>query len=186
MDTDPIAQFLLWQKEADAYDRTAAVLATCTRDNIPYARTILVKDVTADGFTFYTNMNSTKGKNLFDNPRAAIVFYWNERQVIGRGNVFLVDEKEADTSFAFRPRSSRAVTTISKQSQELTDETLFLNAVKKLENSSDPIGRPKHWVGFRLKPYAMEFFLAGKHRLNKRYLYLLQSDGKWKISRLYP
>ncbi|QHD65129.1 pyridoxine/pyridoxamine 5'-phosphate oxidase [Neorickettsia findlayensis] len=185
MDADPITQFLLWQKDADAYDRTAAVLATCT-NNIPYARTVLVKDVSADGFTFYTNANSTKGKNLFDNPKAAIVFYWNERQVIGRGDIFLVDEKEADTNFAYRPRKSRAVTTISKQSQELVSETLFLSEVEKLENSSDPIRRPKHWVGFRLKPHTMEFFLAGEHRLNKRYLYLLQSDGKWKISRLYP
>ncbi|AHX11307.1 pyridoxamine 5'-phosphate oxidase [Neorickettsia helminthoeca str. Oregon] len=186
MHSNPVTQFILWQNSINVPDKTAAILSTCTKAGIPSARTVLIKDVNDDGFTFYTNVNSNKGKNLRENPKAAMVFYWDSKQVTVRGDVYLAEKEKADAYFNLRPRRSKAITALSKQSQELKDEDLFLKEIQELEDSTNEIERPEHWEGFRLKPDSMEFFIADKYRLNKRFLYTLQPDETWKISRLYP
>ena len=190
---NPLAQFRQWFDEAvnaKILLPEAMTLATASPEGKPTARVVLYKDVDEQGFIFYTNYNSRKGKILSANPFGALVFYWEalQRQIRIEGALTKVSPGESDQYFATRPRDSQISALISSQSEVVTCrkelERLAAEAVKRYEGKSIP--RPAHWGGYRLKPAHIEFWQGREARLHDRILYELQRDGTWKISRLAP
>ena len=193
VDPNPIKQFQQWYEEAVAANQPmpdAMTLATSTHDGRPSARVVLLKGVTQEGFVFFTNYNSRKSKELVENPRASLVFYWPEllRQVRVDGTVDQVTAEESDAYFQTRPRDSQIGALVSPQSQIITSreelERKAAELAKLYEHRSIP--RPPHWGGYRLKPISIEFWQWREARLHDRILYELQKNGGWKISRLAP
>jgi len=191
--TDPIEQFLRWQERAKRHqgilEPTAASLATVGKGGQPSVRIILVKQVDARGFVFYTNMQSRKSEELRQNPKAALCFHWMplRLQVRVEGHVEPVSDAEADVYFATRPRESRIGSWSSKQSQPLPDRDVLVKAVaentKKFEGADVP--RPSFWSGWRIVPEQIEFWQEGENRLHERELYVRKGNG-WDVSKLYP
>jgi pyridoxamine 5'-phosphate oxidase len=170
---------------------TAMTLATVDAAGQPSARTVLLKDVDARGFVFYTNFDSRKGAQLLAEPRCALLFHWrwlrDGVQVNVQGSAARVDDAEADAYFASRPRASQAGAWASLQSQELDSrETLEkrLSAVEA-EYLGQAIPRPAHWSGFRVSPVRVEFWYGERHRLHERHVHEF-SDGRWQERMLYP
>jgi pyridoxamine 5'-phosphate oxidase len=165
-------------------------LATSSKKNHPDVRYVLFKGIDSDGFVFFTDYTSKKGRDLSDNPKAAIAFYWHglRRQIRVRGIVEKLSIEKSDIYFAARPHKSQAATLVSKQSAPLPFTTdLNLECDKVLRRFKDKtIERPKTWGGFLLIPHEIEFWQAGKNRLNDRYLYVRKGSEKWKINRLSP
>lgn len=190
---DPTELFGLWYQEAlnvQIKDPTAMVLATCGKDCTPSARVVLLKEYSKQGFVFFTNVNSRKGKELVENPKAALVFYWVElyKQVRIEGKVKLLENDKADDYFASRPKGSQVNAWCSKQSSILEDLQSFKNEMRVIaeEFKDKQIVRPDFWVGFYVIPEAIEFWQGGKHRNHTRYKYQLIENNNWKIDRLYP
>ncbi|WP_410519813.1 pyridoxamine 5'-phosphate oxidase [Candidatus Mesenet endosymbiont of Phosphuga atrata] len=190
---NPIEFFDLWYQEAlqtKVKDQNAMVLATCSKDYTPSARVVLLKEYSKKEFVFFTNVNSRKGKELTENPKAALVFYWVElyRQIRIEGEVKLLESNKADNYFASRPKESQINAWCSKQSSTLEDLYSFRNEMKEMaEKFKDKeITRPDFWVGFCVIPKAIEFWHGGKHRNHTRYKYQLTEDNSWKIDQLYP
>lgn len=196
-DADPIELFQAWMKDAEASepnDANAMTLATATPDGVPSARMVLLKDVDAKGFVFYTNLGSQKAGELTANRVAALVFHWKSlrRQVRVVGDVEPVSEAEADAYYASRHRDSRIGAWASKQSQPL--EGLFeLEArVAKfaVKYAIGEIPRPEFWSGFRIKPRRIEFWHDRPFRLHERVVYIHAEDAPdgegWQKERLYP
>src|SRR5207342_1838601 len=170
---------------------TAMTLATVDAAGQPSARTVLLKDVDARGFVFYTNYESRKGAQLLAEPRCALLFHWkwlrDGEQVNVQGSASRVDDAEADAYFASRPRASQAGAWASLQSQELDSrETLEkrLGAVES-EYLGQPVVRPPHWSGFRVAPTRVEFWYGARHRLHERHVHEF-ADGRWQERMLYP
>jgi len=191
--SNPFSQFGKWWKEAiDAGvdEVNAMTLATASSAGMPDARIVLLKGFNEDGFTFFTNYQSAKGRQLLENPRACLVFFWKEleRQVRISGLVVLVSGKESDDYFNSRPAGSRIGAWASPQSEVIgSREWLEDNEKKFLESfSGTTIDRPSHWGGYRLKPTRIEFWQGRTNRLHDRIQYGLQGNGKWKIERLAP
>ncbi len=190
---DPISLFLTCRREAveagAPLEGTAAVLATATREGIPSARCVLVKEVGPDGFYVYTNRESRKGHDLEQNPRAALCVHWPETGVQFRieGNVDLASDERSDAYFANRPRESQIGAWASTQSRPIAsrEELLarFEEFAKRFEGQ--PVPRPPHWGGYRIVPERIEFWRDGSHRLHDRFLYVREGDG-WRITRLAP
>jgi pyridoxamine 5'-phosphate oxidase len=190
--SDPISLFAEWFGEAEAsepVDPNAMSLATVDGDGLPNVRTILLKGFDADGFVFFTNLNSTKGAELGANPRAALCFYWKSlgRQVRARGPVTPVSAAEADAYFATRARGSRIGAWASRQSEPLESRAVLEEAVASFtEKFGDgDILRPENWSGFRLEPLEIEFWRAGKFRLHDRVRFTRAGEG-WEKTLLYP
>ena len=190
---DPIEQFQEWFEEAVGAKLMmpeAVTLATSTNDGKPSARMVLLKQVDEKGFVFFGNYNSRKGKALADNPNAALVFYWSElaRQARVEGSVEQISPEESDRYFQTRPRESQIGAHASPQSEVVTSraalERMFRDAENRYRNQ--PVPRPSHWGGYRLRAYRIEFWQGRDARLHDRILYELQPDGSWKISRLAP
>jgi pyridoxamine 5'-phosphate oxidase len=153
------------------------------------ARTVLLKGYDERGFVFYTNTLSRKGRQLAENPRAALTFLWAPlgRQVLIEGAVGFVSDDEADAYFASRPRLSQAGAWASRQSEALETKELLEQRVADIEARYEgrQIPRPPHWTGYRLEPDLIEFWAAGEGRLHERDRYWLE-DGQWQYSLLNP
>lgn len=187
----PIEQFLSWfevarQTEAEPERMT---LATVGKDGMPSARMVLLKQVDTRGFVFYTNLNSHKAKQLNENPKAALCFYWPsiQRQVRVQGDVEPVSDEEADSYFHTRPRGSQIGAWASLQSQPLANEQQLKQRLDEYQQKfiGQTVPRPPFWAGFRIKPTQIEFWEAGEYRLHKRTVYQLQHTG-WNCLLLFP
>lgn len=189
---DPFERFGRWLEDAvqTGMDLPNAVtLATADESGAPSARMVLLKGFDADGFVFFTNYTSRKGRELAANPRAALVFYWREldRQVCVRGWVARIAVEESDEYFATRPLGSRLGAWASHQSQaiESRDELLARFNEMQLRYASEDIPRPEHWGGFRLTPDAIEFWTGQPDRLHDRQLFERTASG-WIVRTLSP
>ena len=191
---DPFGLFDEWLKEAEAKelnDPTAMSVASVDAAGMPDVRTILLKGHDADGFVFYTNFESTKGRQLLAQPKAALLFHWKSlrRQVRVRGPVSRVTDAEADAYFNTRHLQSRLGACASDQSRPL-DSRATLEARVKAASERYPDGnvpRPPYWSGFRVTPLAIEFWQDGAFRLHDRVLFQRGKAGEpWTRQRLYP
>lgn len=193
LDPDPIKQFANWFTaaiEAGVRDVNAMSLATAGRDAKPSVRIVLVKAFDQDGFVFFSNYESEKGKQLEANPCAALAFYWFEldRQIRISGKVKKTSRKESQTYFHSRPVGSQLSAWASRQSEAI-DARRVLDArmaemTERFQNK--PVPLPPHWGGYRLKPDMMEFWQGRPNRLHDRFRYTRQADGTWLIDRLAP
>lgn len=167
---------------------TAMQLATCV-DKLPSLRTVLLKKVNEEGLTFFTDFRSRKGKELAENPHAALLFLWkeNERQVIIEGTVQKASRDEAEAYFNKRPRESRLAASVSHQDEVLSSKEPLIEKFESLKKSLEDqdIPLPDYWGGYRLIPNRFEFWQGGAFRLHDRFQYLLKDEG-WLIDRLSP
>ena len=191
---DPIELFRAWMEEAkktEPNDPNALALATSDKDNNPSVRMVLLKDFSKDGFTFYTNLNSQKGNELKDNPKAAMCFHWKSllRQIRITGQIKKVSDKVADEYYNTRGYESRIGAWASKQSTILKnrDELLkSIEAFKQKYNDQSKVPRPDHWSGWNLIPSSIEFWLDGDNRIHERLKYDREETGSWVKSLLNP
>jgi pyridoxamine 5'-phosphate oxidase len=186
LDADPLRQFQRWFDEASAAVPTPekVALATATADGAPSARMVLMKQADERGLVFFTHTTSRKGVELAENPRAAMLFYWEPlgRQVRIEGSVAEIDAAESDAYFDTRPLGARIGANISRQSQLLGSRAALEQLVAQFD--SEP-SRPVTWGGYRLKPDAWEFWQHRDDRLHDRFRYTQSGDG-WLIERLFP
>jgi pyridoxamine 5'-phosphate oxidase len=191
---EPIALFAAWMTEAsqtEPADPNAMSLATVDADGMPNVRIVLLKGFDEDGFVFYTNFNSRKGRELTAHPKAALTFHWKSllRQVRVRGTVERVSDAEADAYYATRPRLAQIGAWASQQSSPLESRLVFEQAVAEVTAKYDgaTIPRPSHWSGFRIVPLVMEFWHDRPFRLHDRVEYERASAPEpWRKTRLYP
>ncbi len=193
MDADPLRQFEKWFQQvlaANLPEPNAMTLATATPDGQPSARMVLLKAFDSSGFTFFTNYDSRKGRELAANPRAALLFFWHElhRQVRIEGTVELVSEAESDAYFHSRPLGSRLSAFASAQSVVIASRAVLEERVRELMQRfpDGEVPRPPHWGGYRVRPVAIEFWQGRPDRLHDRLRYQrVQPDG-WRLERLSP
>jgi pyridoxamine 5'-phosphate oxidase len=188
---NPLALFQLWFDQAikaECPEPNSMTLATADAMGNPSARIVLLKGADQHGFTFFTNYESQKGKDLAVRPQAALLFHWHEleRQIRIKGNVERVTSAESDDYYHSRPPSSRIGAWASPQSAEIPNREFLEEAEKRLkEQFGDAPPRPEHWGGYRLRPTDIEFWQGRPSRLHDRIHYRL--DGvQWKITRLAP
>ena len=188
----PFWQFALWFEEAQQAqipEFNAMTLATATPEGTPSCRTILLKQIDLRGFSFFTNYESRKGKELASNPLACATFYWHEleRQVIFAGKIEKLTRKESEDYFASRPRGSQLGTWASHQDQTLNSREELEEAYRYFEKvyEGHTIPLPPYWGGYRLLPQRFEFWQGRSNRLHDRFCYLLVNK-EWKIERLAP
>jgi len=192
---EALAEFARLFDEAAAAgepDRTAMTLATATLDARPSARTVLLKAFDPRGFVFYTHLDGRKGRELQDNPYAALLFHWPRVrrgvQVRIEGRVHMVPDEEADAYFASRPRGSQIGAWASLQSETLDAREAFDARVAEAERQFEgrDVPRPPRWTGFRVRPRWIEFWHAGEFRLHDRVLYERDVAAHWSKRLLYP
>jgi pyridoxamine 5'-phosphate oxidase len=191
---EPLHLFADWLAEAirsEPADPTAMTLATVDQDGLPNARMVLMKGFDEQGFVFYTNLDSQKGRELDRAAKAALVFYWKSlaRQVRLRGLIERVSDAEADSYFASRPRLAQIGAWASKQSAPLESRMAFEKAIAltMAKFAVGTIPRPPNWSGYRLKPLIMEFWQDRPYRLHDRIEFRRSSAGEpWSKTRLYP
>jgi pyridoxamine 5'-phosphate oxidase len=193
VDPDPIRQFGVWFEEARAavtIEVNAMTLATVSAEGRPSARMVLLKGFDQAGFVFYTNYESRKGRELAENPWAALVLYWGEleRQVRIEGRVARASAEESDAYFVSRPFGSQIGAWASHQSQALEGREALDLRVAELETQyrDQEVPRPPYWGGYRLAPDAIEFWQGRPSRLHDRLRYRLLQDGGWAMERLSP
>jgi pyridoxamine 5'-phosphate oxidase len=191
---DPIDLFATWMDEArnsEPNDANAVALGTSDQNNSPSIRMVLLKNFNKEGFVFYTNLNSQKGNELKDNPKAAMCFHWKSllRQVRINGVVQKVSKEVADEYYNTRDYESRIGAWASKQSSILNNRDELLNSIeeyKKKYNNKKQVPRPDHWSGWNLIPTSIEFWLDGDSRIHERLKYTKDSSGNWNKSLLSP
>jgi pyridoxamine 5'-phosphate oxidase len=190
---DAIEQFDQWWDEAinsELVEVNAMTLATASANGIPDARIVLLKGYDKNGFVFFTNYQSNKGKELLDNPNACLVFFWAalERQVRITGTVAKISGTESDAYFISRPVGSRMGAWASPQSEVITKREEIEENLKNIEQqfSDGNIPRPPHWGGYIVKPVQIEFWQGRPSRLHDRIRYALQVNNNWLIERLAP
>ncbi|HVY45007.1 MAG TPA: pyridoxamine 5'-phosphate oxidase [Minicystis sp.] len=188
---DPLERFraaLAIARAHEPFDPTAMALATADARGRPSVRMVLLKDVDARGFVFYTNYGSRKAHDLDANPFAAVTVHWPklEEQVRAEGPVERLSEAESDAYFASRPRMSRVGAWASRQSEPLASREVLLRRVAEVEaRFPDEVPRPPFWGGFRLVPERVEFWKGRSSRLHDRELYVREGDG-FRIEMLFP
>jgi pyridoxamine 5'-phosphate oxidase len=191
LDPDPVVQLRRWLDEARAAGAglpEAATLATATPDGAPSARMVLLKDADGAGLTFYSGYESRKGHELAENPRAALVLYWNElgRQVRVEGTIERLSPEESDAYFHSRPLGSRLSAAVSPQSEVVASREELEQAAAELGRThGEDVPRPEGWGGYRLVPTLWEFWQHRLDRLHDRFRYR-PGDGDWIIERLAP
>ena len=191
---DPINLFQKWffeTKEQGGVDEVNAMtVATIGLDGFPKSRVVLLKQYNEEGFIFYTNYESEKGKALSENPQICLSFFWHsmERQVIIKGIAEKVEENISDNYFASRPDGSKLGAVVSHQSEVIASRLVLENQLKQLENDYEgkEIPRPDYWGGFLVRPVSVEFWQGRPNRLHDRIRYQLQDDFSWTIDRLSP
>ena len=193
VDAHPVKQFEKWLQQAldsGIEEPNAMTLATSTTDGKPSARIVLLKGIKENGFVFFTNYDSKKGKQILDNPFACLVFFWKElqRQVRIEGEIKTTSEQESDEYFDTRPIESRIGAWSSPQSKVIKNREELENNVAYFTNKfqSQNIPRPSNWGGYILKPSLMEFWQGRPGRLHDRLQYSLNDKGSWIIERLAP
>jgi len=189
---DAIEQFTVWFEEAVKKIKTdpnAMILATAEPDGKPSSRTVLLKGYDENGFIFYTNYGSRKGKQILANPNVSITFYWPElmRQIHIEGVAEKVSEEQSDNYFSKRPSASQLSALASSQSEVVESREALEKQLKAMEKkfSGGKIPRPANWGGFCVKPNRIEFWQGRLNRLHDRICYQ-QEDGQWEIVRLSP
>jgi pyridoxamine 5'-phosphate oxidase len=178
-------------KKSEPNDPNALSLATSSKNNLPSVRMVLLKDFSENGFVFYTNLNSQKGNDLKENPKAAMCFHWKSllRQIRIIGTVSQVSQEDADQYYDSRAYESRIGAWASKQSQELINRDQLMNSIKdykKKYSDEKKVPRPSHWSGWNLSPLSIEFWLDGDNRIHERLKYTKDSSGRWNKSLLSP
>ena len=190
---NPIDQYIKWQQdafEAGGHKLSSMALATTGLEGMPSIRTVLLKEVTKVGFVFYSNYNSEKGRQIQENPKASILFYWEslERQVRVSGAAEKLTASESDEYFQSRPRGAQVGAIASPQSDRIENraelEVRYRSIAEKYEGVS--VKRPKNWGGYRLLPESFEFWQGRSDRLHDRFRYYLDGAGIWVIERLAP
>jgi pyridoxamine 5'-phosphate oxidase len=189
---DPIEQFARWfadATDAGVPEANAMTLATATLDGLPSARIVLLKGFDARGFTFFSNYNSRKGREIDANPRAALAIHWQplERQVRIEGTVERVDREESEAYFLSRPLGAQIGAWVSQQSDVLTSREDLERRAEELQKrfANQPIPLPDFWGGYRVLPTSIEFWQGRASRLHDRLQYLRARTG-WTLRRLSP
>jgi pyridoxamine 5'-phosphate oxidase len=193
-DSNPIVQFELWVKHAQAADLkepNAMTLATATCDGKPSARVLLLKEVSENGFVFYTSYESRKGHELAENPYAALTFYWAEleRQVRVEGRVTRTSKEQSEAYFRVRPKKSRLGALASNQSAVVASRQIVEARMAELEDryaGATDIPKPPYWGGYCVAPEVVEFWQGRPNRLHDRIRYTRAGPQNWKIERLAP
>ncbi len=191
---NPMELFQKWFYEVEASDGldepNAMTVSTIGLDGFPKNRVVLLKKYTYEGFIFYTNYESEKGKAIANNPKVCISFFWHnmERQIIIKGSAEKIAENLSDGYFESRPEGSKLGAVVSNQSQVIPNREYLEGKLRKLEKEyeSKEIERPAYWGGFIVKPVSMEFWQGRPNRLHDRIRYSLQPNYEWKIERLAP
>ncbi len=190
---DPIRQFEKWFQQALASqlpEPNAMTLATAATDGQPSARVVLLKAFDASGFTFFTNYDSRKGREIAENPRAALLFFWPElqRQIRIEGSVERMPDADSDAYFRSRPLGSRLSAWASRQSEVIPNREVLEERVRALVQRF-PDGEtpcPPHWGGYRLRPLCLEFWQGRPDRLHDRLRYRRTENNDWHLERLSP
>ena len=191
---DPINLFNRWFHEVEDFggddEVNAMTVSTFGLDGFPKSRVLLLKQFTYEGFIFYTNYNSEKGRAIANNPNVCLSFFWSslERQVIIKGVAEKISENLSDGYFESRPTGSKLGAIVSNQSEIIPDRAFLEANLKQLEQNfmGKEIPRPDFWGGFLVKPVEVEFWQGRPNRLHDRIRYQLQDDFSWKIDRLAP
>ena len=191
---NPMEQFRNWFLEAEENpaisEANAMAISTVEADGCPRTRMVLLKSYSWEGFTFYTNYESRKGKSIEENHYACLHFFWPtlERQIIIKAKVERIAENLSDGYFHSRPKGSQLGAKVSPQSQVIPDREFLEEQLKNLEIEFEnkEIPRPENWGGYIAKPFEIEFWQGRPNRLHDRIIYELQIDFHWKISRLAP
>ncbi len=190
----PLLVFNEWlaaAEEKEINDPNAVAVATVDADGLPNLRMVLLKGHDERGFVFYTNFDSTKGRELLAHPKAALCFHWKslQRQIRIRGAIEQVSDAEADAYFASRARGSRIGAWASQQSRPVADRATLEQSVEDMTQKFEgqDVPRPPHWSGWRLVPQQIEFWEDGAYRLHNRVVYeRATAQQDWQVKRLYP
>jgi pyridoxamine 5'-phosphate oxidase len=192
LDPNPIVQFKSWFSKvlnANVHEPNAMVLSTVNAKGEPNGRVVLLKQITDDGFVFFTNYLSIKGKELQENPRASLTFFWPEleQQVRVSGIVVKISVKESKEYFNSRPRESQIAAIASKQSEKLPSRLKLSNSFLQIEKEFEGknLKIPDHWGGYLVKPKKIEFWQGRASRMHDRLCYLF-NNNQWIINRLSP
>ena len=191
VDNNPIKQFAGWYNEilqSRVKEPTAMTLATASKDGIPSVRTVLLKGYDENGFLFFTNYESRKGKELTENPVAELLFYWMDlqRQVRISGKVEKISKLESENYFKTRPLESKIGAWASKQSEVIPDREYLEKQFSEYEKKfKDNVPLPSNWGGFRLIPERFEFWQGRESRLHDRICYI-KKNNVWEIVRVAP
>ncbi|MFV5693776.1 pyridoxamine 5'-phosphate oxidase [Flavobacterium sp. LT1R49] len=191
---DPINLFNRWFHEAEDFganeEVNAMTVSTIGLDGFPKSRVVLLKKFNEEGFIFYTNYNSEKGKAIANNPKVCLSFFWHtmERQVIIKGIAQKTTGAISDNYFESRPDGSKLGAIVSNQSEVVPSREYLEENLKQLEKDFDSmvIPRPEYWGGFLVTPLEVEFWQGRPNRLHDRIRYISQEDFSWKIDRLSP
>jgi pyridoxamine 5'-phosphate oxidase len=193
VDANPYHQFGKWFTEAlkaEIIEPNAMTVATASRNGLPSARIVLLKEFDENGFVFYTNYGSQKGKELEENPFAALVFFWTdlERQIRIEGVVEKVSDEESNEYFQSRPKGSQLGALTSPQSQTIPDRSFLEAKLADLEKEYEnkEIQKPAYWGGYRVIPNKIEFWQGRSSRLHDRIVYIQAKDQTWHFERLAP
>jgi pyridoxamine 5'-phosphate oxidase len=191
---DPINLFNRWFHEVEDFggsgEVNAMTVSTIGLDSFPKSRVVLLKKFSEEGFIFYTNYNSEKGKAIAENPHVCLSFFWPEmeRQVIIKGIAQKTSENISDNYFESRPDGSKLGAVVSNQSEVIPSRSFLEENLKNLENAFEgkSIPRPEHWGGYLVTPLEVEFWQGRANRLHDRIRYRSESDFSWSIERLSP
>ena len=193
MDKDPIKQFEAWWQYAilsKIDEPNGMSLATCSASGKPSVRTVLLKGLRENGFIFFTNYESRKGKEIEENPFVALLFFWKEleMQVRIEGRIQKISVEESDEYFSERPRESQVGAWSSPQSTVIDSREFLQEKIQKYQEQfgAGEIPRPGYWGGYIVKPYSMEFWQGRPGRLHDRLQYTLDENNSWIIKRLAP